>query len=137
MLYPTELRARQKLRYTVRPLTDSVKVAPKLHQHLGPYAQRRRGSSASHSPSPSRLKPNTVRKIAMPGSAATCGATLRYCRLAASMLPQSDVGGWTPRPRKDSPACTSKQMPRKLGVSSLQSTRSMQPSHGHRFSVFI
>ncbi len=31
MLYPTELRARQKLRYTVRPLTDSVKVAPKLH----------------------------------------------------------------------------------------------------------
>lgn len=43
-------------------------------------------------------------KLASPGRSTPCGLRLATCRPVASMLPQSAVGGWVPRPRKDSPA---------------------------------
>jgi hypothetical protein len=43
-------------------------------------------------------------KMTSPGRSTTCGLRLATSRPVASMLPQSAVGGWVPRPRKDSPA---------------------------------
>src|SRR5215471_12153761 len=64
---------------------------------------RRRGSSASRKPSPKRLNPSTVTKIATPGKVATHHAEARNCRPSTIMLPQLGSGGWAPSPRYDSP----------------------------------
>src|SRR4029453_16180444 len=61
-----------------------------------------RGSSVSRSPSPSRLMPSTVTRMARPGKVASHHAVDRYTRPSASMPPHVGVGGWTPSPRKDS-----------------------------------
>ena len=63
--------------------------------HLG---LRRRGSSASRSPSPSRFSPSTVSRIASPGTTATCGASEIIVCASASIRPQLGVGGWAPSP---------------------------------------
>ena len=57
-----------------------------------------RGSSASRSPSPSRLSPRTVSTIAIPGNSATCGASVTIVCASASIRPQLGVGGCAPRP---------------------------------------
>ncbi len=54
------------------------------------------------SPSPSRLKPITTRKIASPGAVAYHQASGRNSRLSAIVRPHSGVGGGGPRPRKPS-----------------------------------
>ncbi|MPL75522.1 hypothetical protein SDC9_21346 [bioreactor metagenome] len=59
---------------------------------------RSRGSSASRSPSPRRLSPNTVSTIASPGNSATCGAIATIVCASASIRPQLAVGGCAPRP---------------------------------------
>src|SRR5439155_26020902 len=64
----------------------------------------KRGSSASRKPSPKRLKANTVRKIAIPGTIRTQGLISRTIRLAFRSQPQLGVGGCVPRPRKLSEA---------------------------------
>ena len=46
--------------------------------------------------------PRTVTRMARPGKVASHHAVERYTRPSASMPPQVGVGGWTPRPRKDS-----------------------------------
>ena len=63
-----------------------------------------RGSSASRSPSPMKLKPDTVSTIAAPGRRQPAGSGQTYCCAPSSMLPQEGVGGWMPRPRKLSAA---------------------------------
>ena len=65
-----------------------------------------RGSSASRSPSPTKLMPAPRRRS---GCRAAPRARASRCRIVADwarliMLPQLAVGGCTPRPRKDSPA---------------------------------
>ena len=67
------------------PRTVSKNICPSLpqtvvvdklpHVHI-PRAQKRRirGSNASRSPSPTKLKPSTVTKIASPGKAVNQGA---------------------------------------------------------------
>jgi hypothetical protein len=68
-------------------------------------AQRRlhtcRGSSASRSPSPSRLKASTRPKVASPGQIAIQGALSTKLFAVLSMLPQPGAGGCWPRPRND------------------------------------
>src|SRR5882724_7718745 len=59
------------------------------------------GSSVSRRPSPSRLMPSTVTRMARPGKVASHHAVDKYARPSASMPPQVGVGGCTPRPRKD------------------------------------
>src|SRR5438094_1193343 len=77
-------------------------------------AVRRRGSSASRSESPNRLKPNTARLIATPGAIASHGACSRNCMPAPrSMSPHAGVGSFTPRPRNDSDASRRMAWPRK------------------------
>src|SRR3546814_16577200 len=66
-----------------------------------PQGQSPRGSRASRSPSPSRLKPNTTRKIATPGHTDIHGACVRKFLAVLSMLPQRGSGGCWPSPRKD------------------------------------
>src|ERR1700730_4175337 len=63
----------------------------------------RRGASASPRPSPNRLNPKTVTKIATPGKVATHQAEARNCRPSTIMLPQLGSGGWAPSPRYDRP----------------------------------
>ena len=52
-----------------------------------------RGSRASRSPSPMKLKLVTANVIAKPGKIASHGAEARYCWALLSMLPQLGVGG--------------------------------------------
>ncbi len=64
-------------------------------------AHRRRGSSASRRPSPSRLNDSTSRKIDRPGQIAIHGALSMKSFAVFSMLPQLGAGGCWPRPRND------------------------------------
>src|SRR5690606_24773088 len=66
--------------------------------------RRVRGSRLSRRDSPSRVKAMTRMVIASPGMAAICGALKMKLRPSLVMMPHSAVGGWTPRPRNDSPA---------------------------------
>src|SRR6185437_1513754 len=73
----------------------------------GPGHERRVvdcGSRMSRRPSPSRLRPSTVRKIATPGKIDSHGTVLIWSRASESMLPQLGKGGRMPRPRNDSAA---------------------------------
>ena len=62
--------------------------------------RRSRGSIASRIPSPSRLKPKTVKKMAKPGNQVSHGASRMNCMPKFSIDPQLAAGGWIPRPRK-------------------------------------
>src|SRR5206468_829486 len=66
----------------------------------------RRGSRASRRPSPKRLKPSTVTKMAMPGKSEIQGLDWMNATLAFRSQPQLGVGGWVPSPRKESVAST-------------------------------
>jgi hypothetical protein len=69
---------------------DSRRLQPQFNRRA---IHRSRGSSASRSPSPSKLNESTVRKIASPGHTAIHGApTIKRCA-ALSMLPQDGAGG--------------------------------------------
>src|SRR5581483_1078937 len=61
--------------------------------HHAPQSLRRRGSIASRSPSPSKLNPNTVRKMAVPGNSVSQGASRKNCIPKLSMDPQLASGG--------------------------------------------
>ena len=50
------------------------------------------------------MSASTITRIANPGGRTVCGLRMTNCRPAASVLHQSAVGGWVPRPRKDNPA---------------------------------
>ena len=54
------------------------------------------GSSASRSPSPSRLKASTVMRMARPGNVTTHGMERIKLRASASMVPHSGVGACAP-----------------------------------------
>src|SRR5262249_45318585 len=78
-----------------------------LQQRIGGHRERlSRGSTMSRRPSPSKLKPSTVRKMASPGKVENHHASGRYCRLSAMASPQSGSGGVAPMPRKPSTAAT-------------------------------
>ena len=62
------------------------------------------GSRMSRSPSPRRLRPSTVKKMARPGNTDSHGAARIWSRASDSMLPQLGKGGRMPRPRNDSAA---------------------------------
>src|SRR5262249_20687157 len=62
------------------------------------------GSRISRKPSPRRLRPSTVKKIASPGNTESQGAALIWSRASESMLPQLGKGGRMPSPRNDSAA---------------------------------
>src|SRR5215218_6253838 len=66
----------------------------------GAATSMRRGSSASRSASPSRLKPSTAAPIASPGNTDVHGACRSWYRSRPSAIiaPQLGVGGWTPKP---------------------------------------
>src|SRR5690606_13296713 len=70
-----------------------------------------RGSRASRSPSPTRLKASTVITIARPGKVATLQAPIRLARPTETMYPQEGEGGWTPSPRKERPASSTIVLP--------------------------
>ena len=75
------------------------------------YARSIFGSSASRSPSPSRLKASTVKKIARLGNSATCGAFTMSARASFSIAPHSGLGGCAPRPMNDSAAAVRMEVP--------------------------
>src|SRR2546425_1926899 len=68
------------------------------------YRPRSLGSSKSRNPSPMRLKPTTVTRIARPGNVAIHGAVSMNERPVASIDPHSGVGGLAPSPKNDRPA---------------------------------
>src|SRR5713101_8871085 len=72
---------------------------------------RSRGSSRSRRPSPMRLKPTTVTRIARPGKVAIHGAVSMNERPVASIDPHSGVGGLAPSPRNESPAVSTIMKP--------------------------
>src|SRR5438093_1047514 len=62
------------------------------------------GSSASRSPSPSKLKPSTVTMMARPGKIARCGDWRRNGTASAIITPHSGAGGCAPKPRNPNAA---------------------------------
>ena len=58
------------------------------------------GSSASRSPSPSRLNASTVIRIMIPGNVTTHHARSTNSRASASIVPHSEAGGCAPRPEE-------------------------------------
>src|SRR5262249_14904897 len=68
--------------------------------------RRSRGSKMSRNPSPKRLKPSTVKKIASPGNVENHQASGKYCRVSAIARPQSGSGGVAPMPRNPRTAAT-------------------------------
>src|SRR6185503_8169805 len=66
----------------------------------------RRGSRASRRPSPKRLKPRTVTKMAMPGKSEIHGFDWMNATFALRSQPQLGVGGCVPGRRKESVAST-------------------------------
>src|SRR5450432_498420 len=74
---------------------------------------RMRGSRISRMPSPSRLKHNTDSISARPGKATNHHLPVEMKRApSATMMPHSGVGGFTPRPMKESPAALRIAQPR-------------------------
>src|SRR5215212_7328848 len=69
------------------------------------------GSRTSRKPSPSRLRPSTVKKMARPGKIESHGAVVIWSRASDSMLPQLGNGGRTPRPRNDNAASDKTALP--------------------------
>src|SRR5690606_30905963 len=89
--------------------TGDISLSPPCPYPIEPLSQMffKCGSSASRIPSPTRLKPSTQRKIAIPGKVATQGAVVIRPRPALRIDPQEGSGGCAPSPRKLSPASTS------------------------------
>ncbi len=56
------------------------------------------GSRISLRPSPSRLRPSTVKTMAKPGKIARWEATIMRVWASKSMRPQLGIGGWVPSP---------------------------------------
>src|SRR5258707_8288328 len=69
-----------------------------------PYLSR--GSRASRRPSPKRLNPSTVTKMARPGNRESQALAWMKVTLALRSQPQLGVGGWVPSPRKLKEALT-------------------------------
>src|SRR5207244_978900 len=65
---------------------------------------RARGSRASRSPSPTRLKASVVANRKSPGKTIIHQATVKIDPASESILPQDGVVGGTPMPRKESAA---------------------------------
>src|SRR5438132_877659 len=65
---------------------------------------RNLGSRASRNPSPSRLKPSTVTKMATPGVVDRKLASRKNCMPKFSIEPHDASGGWMPSPRNESAA---------------------------------
>ena len=86
------------------PIGRALEVMEQLARADRRYFSR--GSSASRRPSPKRLKPSTVTKIARPGNSDSQALAWMKETLALRSQPQLGVGGWVPRPRKDSVAST-------------------------------
>src|SRR5579885_2056146 len=81
---------------------------PNLNDPHAPHPQSNdmRGSSASRSPSPTKLMHSTASTIANPGGSHSHGrdsSTVTDCA-AFSMLPHDAVGGCTPSPKNERPA---------------------------------
>src|SRR5690606_9372978 len=74
-----------------REIADAEDRSGRRHQCMSI-----RASSASRSPSPTKLKLATASVIIRPGKIASHGAETRYCWALFSMLPQLAVGGWIP-----------------------------------------
>src|SRR2546427_8870273 len=72
-----------------------------LEQVTERHQRRSLESSASRSESPSRLKLYTVIEMATPGMMSSHGSCGRKERPVVIICPQSGVGGWAPRPRKE------------------------------------
>ena len=72
-------------------------VADVQHAH-GQRSRLTRGSNRSRRPSPVRLRPSTVTKMARPGMIASHGAKPIMVWASASIRPQLGAGGWAPRP---------------------------------------
>src|SRR5262249_28603017 len=79
-----------------------------LHVYI---PRRKRGSSASRTPSPMKLKASARVRIASPGKALTHHWS-KFCVPAATMAPHSGAGGGEPRPRKLRPEKISSAFPR-------------------------
>src|SRR4029077_12800385 len=98
--------AREQLRlgraHAARAAADESDLARESHPDLP--CSRIRGSSASRTASPTKLRPTTVTKSAAPGPKTIQGACCRYRRPALIMLPHDASGGWMPSPRNDSEA---------------------------------
>src|SRR3990167_7868009 len=78
-----------------------------------PHWVRSRGSRASRSESPNRLKANTARLIASPGKIAIQGAASANSTAAPrSISPHAAVGSCTPSPRNESEASSRIAWPR-------------------------
>src|SRR5262249_52983863 len=68
---------------------DPQAQVPHLEQRLTAHRERlKRGSTLSRRPSPSRLKPSTVRKMASPGKVENHQASGKYWRLSEMASPQ-------------------------------------------------
>src|SRR4051812_10172746 len=72
-------------------------------QRRGRHVRRLRdcGSRMSRRPSPSRLRPSTVRKMARPGNTESHGAVVIWSRASDNMLPQLGNGGRAPGAGED------------------------------------
>src|SRR5690606_33292998 len=68
------------------------------------HCPRMRGSRASRSTSPMKLKAITTIAMAAPGKTLIHQAVVRYDCPSAIIWPHDGVGGWTPRPRNESVA---------------------------------
>src|SRR5262249_4476076 len=81
-------------------VADGEAFDRKGHAHALAIWPLRRGSSCSRRPSPIRLIPMTSKHMANPGASAIHGARSMKARASEIIRPQSELGGWAPRPRK-------------------------------------
>ncbi len=81
-----------------RGLADRQAEVADVEDGHGQRSRRTRGSNRSRRPSPVRLRPSTVTKMASPGMMASHGAKPIMVWASASIRPQLGAGGWAPRP---------------------------------------
>src|SRR5262249_25305869 len=72
------------------------------------------GSSQSRRPSPTRVKPTTMIRMAMAGAATTHGEGFMKSRPVDSIRPSDGVGGGPPRPMKLSAASSNTDTPSRM-----------------------
>src|SRR5690606_34774323 len=88
-----------------------VEVCPQVLHLEQRHQLLSRGSSASRSPSPTRLNASTVTTIARPGNVASHHAPNSTSLPSATILPHEGAGSGTPRPRNESPASSTIVLP--------------------------
>src|SRR5690606_22304563 len=88
-----------------------VEVGPEVLHLEQRHQLLSRGSSASRSPSPTRLKASTVTTIARPGNVASHHAPNSTSLPSATILPHEGAGSGTPSPRNESPASSTIVLP--------------------------